>query len=104
MASANSPVDFPIPSGLQGFWQWDKVHCPRSQTALTQDLFNSAITAGFSSAMEELACPVGVQQININTYAYLALLPFKLVDETIEQRVARYKENLAGILPNLGEL
>ena len=104
MASAKSPADFPIPSDLQGFWRWDKLHCPRPQTALTQDLFNSAITAGFSGAMEELACPVGVQQICINTYAYLAVVPFELGDETIEQRVARYQKNLARILPNMGEL
>ena len=104
MASANPPTDFPIPSDLQGFWQWDKLHCPRPQTALTQDLFNSGVSAGFPGAMDEFACPVGVQYTNINTYAYIAVVPFELGDETIEQRVARYRENLAGILPKMGEL
>ncbi len=25
-----SPTDFPVPPDVQGFWQWDKMHCPRT--------------------------------------------------------------------------
>ena len=104
MASANAPTDFPIPSDLEGFWQWDKMHCPRPQTALTQDIFNSAISEGFSRGMDEFACPVGLVYKSINTYAYFTLVPQDLGDETIEQRVERYKATLETILPNMGTL
>ena len=104
MTSTNAPTDFPIPSDLEGFWQWDKMHCPRPQTALTQDIFNTAISAGFTGAMDEFACPAGLQYKNINTYAYFTLIPQELGDETIEQRVERYKATLGTILPNMGSL
>jgi len=104
MTSANASTDFPIPSDLEGFWQWDKMHCPRPQTTLTQDIFNSAISTGFSAAMDEFACPVGLLYKNINTYAYFALVPQELGGETIEQRVERYKATLGTILPNMGTL
>ena len=103
MTSANKPSDFPIPADLQGFFQWDKLHCPKPQTTLTQDLFNSSVSEGFSSAMDEYGCPVGMRYLNINTYAYVTMVPFDLGDETIEQRVGRYKENLQAILPAVGE-
>ena len=35
-----APTDFPIPSDIEGFWMWDKMHCPKQQTTLTQDIFN----------------------------------------------------------------
>ena len=54
--------------------------------------------------MDEFACPVGVQYTNINTYAYISIVPFDLGDETIEERVTRYKANLDEILPRMGEL
>ena len=103
MTSANKPSDFPIPADLQGFFQWDKLHCPKPQTTLTQDLFSTAVSTGFSSAMDEYACPVGMKYININTYAYVTMVPFDLGDETIEQRVSRYEENLKAVLPVVGE-
>jgi len=79
-----APTDFPIPSDIEGFWMWDKMHCPKPQTTLTQDIFNSAISAGFTAGMEEFACPAGVVYRNLNTYAYMALVPQDLGDETIE--------------------
>lgn len=42
-----SPAEFPIPNDLQGFWQWDKMHCPRPQTELAQELMNVAVSRGF---------------------------------------------------------
>ena len=99
-----APTDFPIPSDIEGFWMWDKMHCPKPQTTLTQDIFNSAISAGFTAGMEEFACPAGVVYRNLNTYAYMALVPQDLGDETIEQRVERYKGTLHEVLPKMGSL
>ena len=99
-----APTDFPIPSDLEGFYFWDKMHCPRPQTALTQDIFNSAITKGFTRAMEEFASPVGVTYVNVNSYAYFTLAHQDLGSETIEERVGRYKEILGSVLPNMRKL
>ena len=99
-----APTDFPIPFDIEGFWMWDKMHCPKPQTTLTQDIFNSAISAGFTAGMEEFACPAGVVYRNLNTYAYMALVPQDLGDETIEQRVERYKGTLHEVLPKMGSL
>ncbi len=99
-----APTDFPIPADLEGFLFWDKMHCPRPQTALTQDLFNSAISKGFTGAMDEFACPVGVTYVTVNNYAYITLRPQNLGSETIEQRVERYKGTLGEVLPNMLKL
>lgn len=99
-----APTDFPVPSNLEGFWMWDKMHCPRPQTAITRDLFNTAITKGFTGAMDEFACPAGVTYINVNSYAYMGLVPQELGSETIEQRVDRYKATLGDVLPNMQKL
>ena len=99
-----APTDFTIPSDIEGFWMWDKMHCPKQQTTLTQDIFNSAISAGFTAGMEEFACPAGVGYRNLNTYAYMALVPQDLGNETIEQRVERYKGTLHEVLPTMGSL
>ena len=99
-----APTDFPIPSDIEGFHFWDKMHCPRPQTALTQDIFNSAISKGFTGAMEEFACPVGVTYVNVNSYAYITLAPQDLGSETIEERVGRYKEILGTVLPGMRKL
>ena len=80
------------------------MHCPRPQTALTQDLFNSAISKGFTGAMDEFACPVGVTYVTVNNYAYITLRPQNLGSETIEQRVERYKGTLGEVLPNMLKL
>ena len=101
MTNANSTPDFPVPSDLPGFWQWDKLHFPKPQTTLTRDSVNPAVTSGFSGAMDELSCPVGVEYKNINTYAYISVIPFELTNETIEERVAKYKENIGTFLPNM---
>ena len=104
MTMPSSTSDLPIPPDLQGFWQWAKLHCPRPQTTLTQELFNGSVSAGFSSAMDEFACPVGMRYTNINTYGYMAIVPFELVNETMDERVARYQTKIREILPRLGGL
>jgi hypothetical protein len=54
--------------------------------------------------MDEYACPVGVIYRNLNSYAYMTLSPQELGDETIEQRVERYKAILGTVLPKMGSL
>lgn len=104
MTNDNDASNFPIPAEMQGFWQREKLHFPKPQTVLTRDIINKSISAGFTSAMDGFGCPVGVQYADVNTYAYMTLVPFDLGDETIEQRVGRYRELIGGILPRLREL
>ena len=104
MPISASQSDFPIPADLEGFWQWDKMHCPRPQTQLTEDIFLRAISEGFSKAMDEFACPAGMQYKVINRYGFGGMIPFDLGSETMEERVDRYKETLGRILPRMGEL
>ena len=54
--------------------------------------------------MDGFGCPVGLQYTDVNTYAYVTMVPFDLGDETIEQRIGRYLELVGEILPRLGEL
>ena len=104
MTTSPSSNDFPIPADLEGFWQWDKMHCPRPQTPLTEDIFLKGVSEGFSTAMDAFACPVGMQLRAINYYGFASMIPFDLGGETMEDRVARYQETTGQILPRLGEL
>ena len=37
---ATTTTDFPIPADLEGFWQWDQLHCPRPLTVLEHELLS----------------------------------------------------------------
>ncbi len=104
MTTPQPATDFPVPPDLEGFWQWDKMHCPRPQTPLTQEIFLNAVSRGFCNAMEEFAGPVGLAYRVINYYAYMGLVPLDFGTETIEGRNARYQEKMALMVPKIGEL
>jgi rifampicin phosphotransferase len=97
-------IEFPVSPDIEGFWQWDKMHCPRPQTPLTEEAFLSAISEGFSKAMNEWACPVGIGYRSINYYSFLSTPPFDLGTESTEERVARHQRIMGEVLPRLGEL
>jgi pyruvate,water dikinase len=63
-----------------------------------------AITDGFSAAMAAWACPFGVECRAINYYGFLTLTPFGPSTETMAERSVRYQQNLADVLPRMGEL
>jgi len=104
MATPRVSSDFPIPPDVQGFWAWEKGHFPRPATPLTQEILYSAITDGFSRAMEKWACPFGAHCRAINYYGYFTIKPFDLGAETREERSARYRKILGEVLPRMGEL
>ena len=104
MTGQTGSSEFPIPEGIEGFWQWDKMHCPRPQTALTEEIFLRGVSVGFTTAMDQLACPVGMQYQVINRYGFYAIVPQDLGDESMDQRIPRYQQTLEDIVPRLGDL
>ena len=97
-------ADFPIPEDIEGFWQWDKMHCPRPQSILTHELFGDSVSEGFTRGMDQFACPVGMTYRSINTYGYMTIVPQDLGSETEEERIARYQATVQEMLPRLGQL
>src|SRR5437764_5810831 len=95
-------TEFTIPEGLQGFWTWDKLHAPRPLTPLSDDVFCRGLTEGFCKAMDEFASPILVDIHCISYYSYLNAYPAPLGNETFEQRLARYRETLAHMVPLIG--
>ena len=82
MTAAPLTTNFPIPPEVEGFWAWEKGHFPRPATPLTQELLYSALSEGFSAAMEKWACPFGAQCRAINYYGFFTIKPFDLGAET----------------------
>ncbi|MCH8309318.1 MAG: hypothetical protein IIB17_02330 [Chloroflexi bacterium] len=101
---AQQTPDFPIPEGIEGFWVWDKMHGPRPLTPYTQDLFIGDISIGFTRGMVEFDSPVGIQQMSVNSYVYMAIVPIPLEGETFEERVAKHEHTMHETLPELGNL
>ena len=99
-----STANFPIPEGMEGFWQWDKMHCPRPQTPITEELFLAAVSKGFSAGMDEFASPVGLQYRVVNYFGYINAYPLPLGDESMDDRIARYQGTMHDVLPRMGDL
>lgn len=104
MATQPRPNQFQLPPNLEGFWQWDKMHCPRPQTPATEEVFLPAISQGFSKAMDAWACPVGLQYRVINSYGFINTPLADLGRETMEQRIERYQKTMQEMLPKMGDL
>lgn len=103
MTSPQAP-EFQFPEGLEGFWQWDKMHFPRPLSPQTQELFIKSYSYGFTTAMDGWAYPVGFQYIAVNYYGYFTTPPNDLGDESMEDRIERHKGIMDDVLPRMGEL
>jgi pyruvate,water dikinase len=96
-------TDFPIPTDLEGFWQWDQLHCPRPLTVLEHELLHSSTGWGFSKAIVEMGSSLRAVTRPINCYGYLSGVPLDLGDEDPQARAERYRQNVEALLPVLGE-
>ena len=99
--------EFPIPSDFEGFGLWDKMHCPKVQTPMSQDVFSDGLSAGFTRAMDEFACPIGVTYRPFNYYVYLTTpmqASIEAGSEPFEARLARYGQTIETVVPNIGSL
>jgi phosphohistidine swiveling domain-containing protein len=99
---ATTTTDFPIPADLEGFWQWDQLHCPRPLTVLEHELLLASTGYGFSKAIAELGSGLKAVTKSINGYNYLSGQPLDLGDEDPEVRAEQYRRNVAALLPVLG--
>ena len=74
----SAATDFPIPADLEGFWQWDQLHCPRPLTVLEHELLLGSTGWGFSKAIFELGSGLKAVTKSINGYNYLSGQPLDL--------------------------
>ena len=105
--TTHGPVEFPLPPDFQGFAQWDKMHCPKVQTPMSQDVFSRGVSKGFTMAMDEFACPIGVSYVAYNYYAYMATPLQASVQggrEPFEARMARYGQTIETVVPRIGRM
>jgi hypothetical protein len=98
-------AEFPVPEHLEGSWAWDKIHAPRPLTPMSHDLVTSALAEGFTRAMKEYYCSVGMQFTSVNYYAYARFSPMEIEGLSAEERRERYRTTtLANVVPNVGSL
>jgi phosphohistidine swiveling domain-containing protein len=101
---ANQATDFPLSPDLEGFFIWDRLHCPRPLAPLEHQLLVVSTGIGFSQAIGEMGSSIIAECHLINYYNYLTGVPRPLDNgETEEQRNARYVKNVAELKPKLGE-
>ena len=97
-------TDFPIPADLpEGFWNWDRIHCPHPTHQLEQELMLDTTAAGFTRSMDEMGSPFGVVSRLINNYSYLTFVPLDYKGEDPAKRAARYRQNVAELMPKVRE-
>src|SRR3954471_21853844 len=96
-------TDFPIPADLEGFWQWDQLHCPRPLTHLEHELLLASTGYGFSKAIAEMGSGIKAVTKSINGYNYLSGVPIDIGGEDPQARAARYTKAVDQLLPVLGQ-
>ena len=102
---ATQPVfDFPVPSDLEGFWVWEKLHCPRPVAPLEQDLLVSACAQGFNSSMAEYGSIIELGARFINDYLYVSFVPRDLGGSNRQVQLESGQVQVAELLPHIGTL
>jgi rifampicin phosphotransferase len=102
-ATTTETTEFPIPADLEGFWQWDQLHCPRPLTVLEHELLLESTGYGFSKAIAELGSGLKAVAKSINGYNYLSGVPLDLGGEDPRARAERYRQNVDALLQVLGK-
>ena len=73
VTTTQAATDFPVPTDLDGFWTWDKMHGPRPMTPMSQEITFVLAIDGFTRAMHEFSAPVGFHARVINYYGYMTV-------------------------------
>jgi len=96
--------DFPIPADLEGFWVWEKLHCPRPVAPLEQELLVQGCAQGFNRSMAEFDAVISLGARFVNNYFYVSFVPEDTGTETREARLARCESKVAELMPRIGAL
>jgi phosphohistidine swiveling domain-containing protein len=106
MSSITEPgaFQFPIPTDVEGFWQFDRVHAPRPLTPLSQDVLLPAFGDGITAALQEIAYPHSFAMRAVNNFGYLGFLPSGAHSEALEHKLAAHRRAIAPIIPQLADL
>jgi len=81
------------------------MHTPRPQTQLTEDIFISRLSEGFTADMDEYRCPAGMRYQIINRYGFSEITMFEEPGApAFEQRIEVYQAKLQDILPRIGDI
>lgn len=100
----HSAFEFPIPTDLEGFWMFDRVHAPRPLTPLSQEILLPAFGDGMAAAFQEMAYPHGFAMRAVNNFAYLGFVPSAEHGEALEQQLAQHLRTITPIIPQLADL
>jgi rifampicin phosphotransferase len=95
-------TEFPTPPDLIGFWQWDRVHCPRVITPLSEDTLLAAANEGFAQGLSDYSYPQRLRYRVINGYAYStfeAVDPSEAVLAALRQEHRKRLRLEAGAIP-----
>jgi pyruvate,water dikinase len=102
---ASQPAtEFPVPTDLEGFWVWEKLHCPRPVAPLEQDLLVSACAQGFNRSMGEYGSIIELGARFINDYFYVSFVPRDLGNTDRRAQLEAGKAQVAELMPNIGAL
>ena len=100
----HNAFEFPIPTDLEGFWMFDRVHAPRPLTPLSQEILLPAFGEGMTAAFQEMAYPHGFAMRAVNNFAYLGFVPSAEHGEALEQQLAQHLRTITPIIPQLADL
>jgi phosphohistidine swiveling domain-containing protein len=99
-----SETEFPLPADIEGHWVWEKLHCPRPVAPLEQDVLVRASLEGFDRSMAEISSIIKLGCRFINNYLFVSFLRRDLGSDSREAWLERGRENVAALLPRIGEL
>src|SRR6266566_6566434 len=106
MPSMTQPgaFEFPIPTDVDAFWQFDRVHAPRPLTPLSQDVLLPAFGDGLTAALQEMGYPHGFAMRAVNNFGYLGFVPSAARGEALQHKLAEHRCAIAPIIPQLADL
>src|SRR5579862_7530667 len=69
-----TPLAFPRPHEIEGYWDWDRIHAPRPLTPLAGEAVVQSVCKGFTAAQREFGSPLALRGKLVNHYFYAAFV------------------------------
>jgi pyruvate,water dikinase len=95
--TTDTPLVFPRPEEIEGYWDWDRIHAPRPLTPLAGDAVVQSVCKGFTAAQREFGSPLALRANLVNHYFYGAFVadPAFASSTTSPDEYSRTLERLA---------